>query len=99
MLYSGRCHSGYGQSGPDPDEDHIKEALGAVFYHALEVGTVVCLGRQSAVNITADNGDVILLSVGRTLTELALNTLLSLIVAGIPSVNDRFHFPASPNIS
>ena len=38
-----------------PDKNYIKKALGAVFYHALEVGTVICLGRQSGVNVTADN--------------------------------------------
>ena len=81
-----------GEAVKFPDDDNIKEALGAVLNHALEVRAVVSLGRHSPVNVCPQDAYIVLLAVGRTFPQLALNTFLTLVVTGIPGVNHGFHF-------
>ena len=88
-----------GKSVQLPDQDHIKQTLGAVLYHPLEIRTVVSLGGQGPVNVGADNSDLIFLAIGGTLPQLALNAFLPLIVAGVTGVNYCFHFSFSASSS
>ena len=80
-----------GETVKFPNNDNIKEALGAVLNHLLEVRAVVGLGGHGPVNVCPQDGYIIFLAVGRTLPELALNTFFPLVVAGIPGIDHRFH--------
>jgi len=80
-----------GETVKFPNDDNIKEALGAVPNHALEVWAVVGLGGHGPVNVCPQDGYIVLLAVGRTLPQLALDAFFPLVIAGIPGVNHRFH--------
>lgn len=74
-----------------PHENHIKELLGAVRDHPLKVGAIVRLCRKCAVYVLPDDLHIVILGVLGALPDLPFNALLSLIVRGIPGVNDCFH--------
>ena len=66
-----------------PDQHNVKQLLVAVFYHLLELWTVVRLGRDGTVNIVLDDGDAILFRIGRALPDLAFDRFFTLVVEGL----------------
>ena len=74
-----------------PDHNYIKQPLGAVLDHTLEVGAVVCFGRKGTVDVLLHYGHTILLTIFHTLSELTVNAFLSLTLAGITSINYCIH--------
>ena len=71
-----------------PDNDDVKDATLTVLYHLLELRTVVCLGRDSTVNIVLDDGDAVL---SCALPNLTFDGFLVLVVAGIAGVDHSSH--------
>jgi len=63
-----------------PDQNDVEQLLVAVFYHLLELRAVVCLGRDSTVNVVLDDGDAILFRIGRALPDLAFNGFFTLVI-------------------
>ena len=63
-----------------PDQHDVKQLLIAVFYHLLELRAVVCLGRDSTVNVVLDDGDAILFRIGRALPNLTFNGFFALVI-------------------
>lgn len=63
-----------------PDQNDVKQLLVAVFYHLLKLRAVVCLGRDSTVNVVLDDGDAILFRIGRALPDLAFNGFFTLVI-------------------
>ena len=70
-----------GEAVKFPDNDHIKQTLGAIFDHLLKVRSVIGLRREGAINIVANNRDSVSFTILRTLTDLTLNGFLALAVA------------------
>ena len=79
-----------------PDDDHIKQAFAAVLNHVLKFRAVVRLGGKGPVYVVAQDGDTVLLGKGGTLSNLALNAFLPLVVGGIAGIYHSFHW--SPSI-
>ena len=79
-----------------PDNDHIKQAFAAVLDHVLKFRAVVGLGGKGPVNVVAQDGDTVLLGKGGTLSNLALNAFLPLVVGGIAGIDNGFHILTSP---
>ena len=75
-----------------PNDNHIEQALAAVFNHVLKFRAVVGLSGKGAIYVMAQNGDIVLFSKGGALPDLAFNTFFSLIIGGITGVNNCFHF-------
>ena len=50
-----------------PDDNHIEQALAAVFNHVLKFRAVVRLSGKGSINVVAQNGDTVLLGKGSTL--------------------------------
>ena len=74
-----------------PYKNDVKQLLVAVFYHLLELRTVVRLGRDGTVNVVLDDGDIVFLGIRRALTNLTLNGFFALVVAGIAGVDHGGH--------
>ena len=72
-----------------PDQHNVKQLLVAVFYHLLELWTVVRLGRDGTVNIVLDDGDAILFRIGRTFPDLAFDGFFTLVVRGIAGIDHK----------
>ena len=81
-----------------PNKDHVKQSLGTVLYHALEVRAVIGLGGQGPVNIAANDSNIVFLAIRCTLPNLSLNDLLPLVVGKIASINYSFHSSFTPSI-
>ena len=75
-----------------PDEDDVEQLFCAVGNHTLKVGAVVCFSRESSVYIFADDFYSVVFSVSPAISDLPFDTLFSLIIARIPSVNYCFHY-------
>ena len=70
--------------------------LAAVLDHVLKFRAVVALGGKGPVNVVAQDGDTVLLGKGGTLSNLALNAFLPLVVGGIAGIDNGFHILTSP---
>ncbi len=64
-----------------PDNDHIKQTLGAIFDHLLKVRSIIGFRREGAINIMANHRDSISFTILRTFTDLTLDGFLALSVA------------------
>lgn len=73
-----------------PNQHDIEQPLFAVVDHALELRTIRRSGGQRAVNVAGQNRQVIAHSIFGTLSYLALDALLALIVRGVSGVDDGF---------
>ena len=78
-----------------PDQNDVKQLALAVLNHLLELGPVVCLGRNGAVDIVLDHRDTVLLGIGGALANLAFDGLFALVVGGISGVDNGGHGGAS----
>jgi hypothetical protein len=65
-----------GESVKFPYDDYIKQVLSAVFDHSLELWAIVCFGRQGAINIGAEDSDIVLFCVFLAFAELSLYRFL-----------------------
>ena len=74
-----------------PDQHNVKQFLVAVLYHLLELRAVICLGRDSTVNVVLDDGDAVLLCIGSAFPDLAFDGFFTLVVAGITGVDHGGH--------
>ena len=74
-----------------PDNNGIKHTLSAIFYHTLKFRAVIGFSRQSTVDIAANNGNIVFLTISSTLTQLTFYTFLALVVARISSIDHRVH--------
>ena len=74
-----------------PDDNHIEQALAAVFNHVLKFRAVIGLGGKGTIYVVAQDGDAVLLSKGSTLSDLTFDTFFPLVVGGIAGVNNCFH--------
>ena len=72
-------------------DDHIEQLLFAVLNHTLEVRTIGSTGRHGAVDVVGNDRDAAFFSKGHALTQLTFDALLSLIVGGIPGVDNSCH--------
>ena len=74
-----------------PDQHNVKQLFVAVFNHLLKLRAVVCLGRDSTVNVVLDDGDAILFGIGRAFPNLTFDGFFSLVVTGIAGVDHSGH--------
>ena len=74
-----------------PDQHNIKQLLVAVLYHLLKLRAVVCLGRDSTVDVVLNDGDVVSLGIRRTFTDLTLDGFFALVITGIAGVDHGGH--------
>ena len=63
-----------------PHDDDIKQLLTAVFDHVLEFWTIICLGRNSPVDIMPQDGDAVLFRKDRTLAKLTFDGFFTLAI-------------------
>ena len=63
-----------------PDQHNVKQLLVAVFYHLLELWTVVRLGRDGTVNVVLDDGDAVLFGISRTFPDLTFDGFFALVI-------------------
>ena len=74
-----------------PDQHNVKQLFVTVLYHLLELRAVVRLGRDGAINVVLDDGDAVLLGIGRAFPNLTFDGFLTLVVAGIAGVYHGSH--------
>ena len=74
-----------------PDQHDVKQLLIAVFYHLLELRTIVRLGRDGTVDVVLDDSDSVLFGIRRAFTDLTLDGFFTLVVTGIAGVNYGGH--------
>ena len=70
-----------------PDQHDVEQLLVTVLDHLLKLRAVVCLGRDSTVNVVLDDGDAILFGIGGAFPDLTFDGFFALVVAGIASVD------------
>ena len=78
-----------------PNQNRVEDLPGAVLDHSLKLGTVVGLGGVGPVDVSADDGDVVALSIVLAVPELAFNGGFALAVGGVAGVDDGGHGRAS----
>ena len=74
-----------------PDQHNVKQLLVAVLYHLLELRAVVCLGRDGAINVVLDDGDAVLLGIGRAFPNLTFDGFFTLVITGIAGIDHSGH--------
>ena len=74
-----------------PDQHNVEQLLVTVLDHLLELGSIVRLGRDGTVNVVLDDGDAVLLRIGRALPDLAFDGFFTLVVTGIAGVYHGSH--------
>ena len=74
-----------------PDQHNVKQLFVAVLYHLLKLRAVVCLGRDSTVNVVLDDGDAVLFRIGSAFPDLAFDGFFALVVRGIASIDHGGH--------
>ena len=94
-LIAGTVIAVAGEAVQFPDQDHVEQLAFAVLDHLLELGPVVRLGRDGAVDVVPHHGDAVLLGIGGAFADLAFNGFFTLVVGGIAGVDDGGHSRAS----
>ena len=94
-LIAGAVVAVAGEAVQLPDQNDIKQLALAVLDHLLELGPVVRLGRDGAVDVVPHHGDAVLLGISGALADLAFDGFFALVVRGISGVDNGGHGGAS----
>ena len=73
----------------------FQQSFCTVLDHSLKIWAIICLGRHGAVNISAENSDLIFVCKCFAVPQLTLNGFLALIVGKIAGIDDPGHFFSS----
>ena len=74
-----------------PDQHDVEQLFVAVFYHLLELGSIVRLGRDSTVNVVLDDSDAVLFGIGGAFPNLTFDGFFTLVVRGIAGIDHSGH--------
>ena len=79
-----------------PDEDTLKLLFLGIDNHALKIRPVICSTGDGAVNVFADDGNVISTGILIAIAQLTFDGLLGLVVRRVSRINDCVHkiFPS-----
>ena len=78
-----------------PNHNHIKQPLGTVLDHPLEIGAIIRFGRKGTVDVFLHYVHPVLLAILHALSDLTVNALLPLSLTRITSVDYCVHIATS----
>ena len=90
-LVAGAVIAVAGKAVQLPDQNDVEQFALAVLDHLLELGPVVCLGRDGTVDVVPDYCHAVPFGIGGALADLAFDGLFALVVGGIASVDNSGH--------